>query len=140
MVTKPNVGQLTNQCKIDIFYLFPGFSRDLLRQRLLAVDALVIVSYGLGNAPTDDEFLQLVATAVQAGTIVAYCSQCPHNLAEPSIYAAGKKLAATGAINLYDMTLAAAIFKIIYLSSSNLSSAELRLALPKNLCGEIGLV
>lgn len=140
ILTKPNFCKLINKCKIDTLYLFPGFSRDLLKQRLLSLDALVIVGYGLGNAPTDSEFLKILSDAVQAGKILVCCSQCPHNLAQSSIYESGKKLEGAGVVNLYDITLAAAIFKIIYLSSCNLSTAKLKCKLQKNLCGEMGSV
>ena len=121
---RPSVGfcELNTKCNIDVMYLFPGFSRELLQKKLSLVDALVIVSYGLGNAPTDKSFLEILSQASHEGKILVSCSQCLHNLARPSVYEAGKKFEQAGVINLYDMTIAAAIFKLIYLTSARLSA------------------
>ena len=54
---------------IEIIYLFPGMDYYLLEKQLSSskVRALVLLTFGAGNAPTNIKFLKSIENAVSSG-------------------------------------------------------------------------
>ncbi|MCE3043498.1 asparaginase [Legionella sp. 16cNR16C] len=121
------------------FRLFPGFSTDVLQALLQQpLRGLVLETYGAGNAQNNDaRFLKMLEEACRRDVIIINCTQCQQGYVEMNQYATGHTLKDAGLISGHDMTPEAAHCKLLYLLSKNLPVADIKLAVEKNLCGEL---
>lgn len=125
---------------IGVVHLYPGISSELIANIIRQpVKALIIRSYGVGNAPQDPELLACLETAREQGIIVVNCSQCIKGKINMDGYATGNALSRCGVIGGVDMTLEATLTKLHYLLSQPLDGEEIRRLLQENLRGELSL-
>ncbi len=130
--------QRFHAAEIGALRIFPGISPELLRQCLRQpLQALVLETFGLGNAPDNKMFFDIVKEAVDAGLVIVNCSQCTTAKVKMSEYAAGAALLKAGVVSGGDMTAEAALAKLFYLFSKQLSLAEIKMQLVKDLRGEL---
>ncbi len=123
---------------INTLRIFPGMPLEVLQHFLAApLQALVLETYGVGTAPEDKKFLDVIKQATDKGIIVVNCSQCANAKVEMSDYAAGMALLNAGVISGGDMTVEAAITKLFYLFSADLSVDEIKQQMQRNLRGEL---
>ena len=126
-------------CRLGSFRLFPGVSADvldnLLRQPL---QALVIEAYGVGTGPSNDpRFLRVLQDAADRGVVLVSCSQCRHGTISQSSYAASSALRDAGVISGADMTVEAALAKLCFLLSQNLTTEVIQAKMEQSLVGEL---
>jgi L-asparaginase len=130
--------QVIKDLSIGVLRIFPGMSLDLLKHFLQPpLQALVLETYGLGTGPEDPHFLAIIAAATQAGIIIVNCSQCPTAKVKMSQYAAGTSLLNAGVVSGRDMTTEAALAKLFYLFSKDLSTDEIKQQISIDLRGEL---
>jgi len=123
---------------IGVVHLYPGISTDVIANIIRQpVKALIIRSYGVGNAPQDEALLSCLKAAKEQNIIVVNCSQCIKGTVNMDGYATGNALSQCGVIGGVDMTLEATLTKLHYLLSQDLSTDEIRLRLQENLRGEL---
>ena len=123
---------------IGVVHLYPGISSDVIENVIRQpVKALVLRSYGVGNAPQDPALLACLAKAKAQEIVVINCSQCIKGTVNMSGYATGNALSQAGVISGHDMTLEAALTKLHYLLSQNLSYEELCRLMEVSLRGEL---
>lgn len=123
---------------IGVVTLYPGISSEVIRNTLQQpVNALILLSYGVGNAPQNPALLAQLASARQKGIIVLNCTQCLRGKVNMAGYATGNALAQAGVVSGGDMTLEAALAKLHYLLSKNLPVEDTRRLLTENLRGEL---
>jgi len=123
---------------IGVVYLYPGISSELIENIIKQpVKALILKSYGVGNAPQDEKLLACLAKANEQGIIIVNCSQCIKGTVNMEGYATGTSLSKCGVISGKDMTLEAALTKLHYLLSQNLAVDEIKKLIVENLCGEL---
>ncbi len=133
------VAQITPQ-PISVVTLYPGISVDVIRNMAAApVRALIIKSYGVGNAPQAPALLQALTDAAIRGTVIVNCTQCFKGKVNMGGYATGNALRQSGVIGGFDMTLEAALTKLHYLLSQPLDAGQIRLQMQTNLRGELTL-
>ncbi|SEA20554.1 asparaginase [Alkalimonas amylolytica] len=123
---------------ISVVTLYPGISVDVIANMAAApVKALIIKSYGVGNAPQEPALLATLQQATERGSIIVNCTQCFRGRVNMEGYATGNALQARGVISGYDMTLEATLTKLHYLLSQPLSAKDMREQMQRNLRGEL---
>jgi len=124
---------------IAILHLFPGLSWQVLDNLLKSpLQALVILTYGVGNAQQDAQLLETLKRASERGIIIVNCSQCVKGAVNMKGYATGHALSEAGVISGGDMTTETVIAKLYHLLSQSLSYAQLINAFQRDLRGELG--
>jgi L-asparaginase len=119
--------------------LFPGLSAELMRNALREpLQGLVLEAYGAGNGPSDDpELLRAIADATARGVVIVDCTQCMRGTVDLGAYATGSALARAGVIGGADLTVEAALAKLVFLLSTLRSSEHVRDLMVQSLCGEL---
>jgi L-asparaginase len=125
---------------IGVVHLYPGISHMLIGNVLKQpVKALILLSYGVGNAPQNKALLSLLKEANDNGIIIINCSQCIKGKVNMDGYATGSALIDCGVVSGADMTLEAALTKLHYLLSQQLSTEEIKQQMQNNLRGELSV-
>ena len=125
--------------RVSILKIHPGITPSVVRDILLGKDtrAVILETYGAGNAPSKDWFLSTVREASESGKIILNVTQCLAGKVNMDIYATGKNLKAAGVINGYDSTTESALGKLFYLLGVFDTNDEVKAGLEMDLRGEI---
>ncbi|REL37384.1 asparaginase [Thalassotalea euphylliae] len=125
---------------VGVVHLYPGISHELISNVLQQpVKALILRSYGVGNAPQDEQLLSVLKQATEKGILILNLSQCVKGKVNMGGYATGSSLSQCGLISGADMTLEAALTKLHFLLSQNLPYETLCQLMQENLRGELSL-
>ncbi|XP_076166065.1 L-asparaginase isoform X2 [Ptiloglossa arizonensis] len=125
-----NVGQLR---------MFPSITTNLVKAFLQPpIEGVVLLSYGMGNMPTNrEDLIKELREATERGIIIVNITQCPSGRVS-RIYESAKQLEETGVIPGIDMTPEAALTKLAYvLSKENWDKETKRQMMRTNLRGEL---
>jgi L-asparaginase len=124
---------------VGLVKIFPGMSLNLLEKMLLdtSLKAIVLETYGSGNAPTDRKFLNILEKSIQKDIILLNISQCYGGMVMQGKYETSHHLAQIGVISGKDMTTEASVTKLMYLLGQDLSYKEIQSKLQISLCGEM---
>lgn len=119
--------------------LFPGFSAAILGNVLQTpLRGLVLESYGAGNGPSNDaEFLKVLRDAADRDIVIVNISQCRHGEVAQTEYATGRAMHDAGVVSGRDMTVEAALTKLMFLFDHCDSVEQVRQDIGRNLVGEI---
>ena len=102
---------------VSVLKLFPGISENTVQAIIQTpkLKALVLETYGAGNAPNAGWFLDQLKAAINRGIVIVNISQCPGGMVTQGRYETSKTLAEIGVIGGADMTTEAAITKLMLL-------------------------
>ena len=125
--------------RVSILKLHPGITPQVVRSIICSPDplAVIIETYGAGNAPSKDWFISLIREASAMGKILLNVTQCTAGSVNMDIYATGKCLKEAGVANGYDSTTESALAKLFYLMGTCGSKEEIMTGLENDLRGEI---
>jgi len=127
---------------VAIIRLVPGLSLKLMESVCGSdgVRAVILETYGSGNAPTSPEFLEQIRKSVDRGVIVMNVSQCQAGCVDMDAYANGQALRASGVVSGYDSTTEAAVAKLYFLLGQFPDNENVKRHLLKNMRGEISIM
>ena len=142
-IRKPNFKKLKVHKKLDtsvaILKLFPGIPEAVVRG-LLGIEglkAIVLESYGTGNTHTDPSFIAALEEAIDKGLFILNITQCKGGAVEHGKYQTSIALEKAGVVSGLDMTLEAAVTKLMFLLGQEYSGVELKAAVQSSLRGEL---
>ena len=125
---------------VGILKIFPGIQIKLFESIMTeAFRGVILETFGAGNIPTGSsgELIPIIDKAYKNGTLIVVCSQCVQGSVALGTYETSKALCDIGAVNGGDMTVEAAMTKLIYLFSKKLPVNEICSLMQKNLRGEL---
>lgn len=125
---------------IGVVMLYPGIDASVVMNIIKQpVKALIMLSYGVGNAPQDPALLNVLSQANENGIVIINLSQCQRGRVNMSGYATGNALHKCGVIGGADMTIEAALTKLHWLLSKNESLERIKKIMQQNIAGELTL-
>ncbi len=125
--------------RVSILKMHPGITPQIVRAILCDKDtrAVIIETYGAGNAPSKEWFLSIIQEASAMGKILLNVTQCMAGSVNMNLYATGKCLLDAGVTNGYDSTTESALGKLFHLMGCHEDNSEVKIRLESDLRGEI---
>ncbi|MBF0693754.1 MAG: asparaginase [Flavobacterium sp.] len=125
---------------VMILKIFPGLNPESLAAILgiKNLKAIILETYGSGNAPSEDWFIELLDKAIKSGLFIVNVTQCSGGSVNMGQYETSTQLREIGVISGKDITTEAAITKLMYLLGQKVSGDVFKTVFETPLRGEMG--
>ena len=125
--------------RVSILKVHPGMTPQVMRSVVLdpGTRAVIIETYGSGNALSKEWFLEILREAAAQDKILLNVTQCKSGTVNMDLYATGASLKHAGVLSGADITTEAALGKLFCLMGRSDNNAWVKAMLEKDLCGEI---
>lgn len=124
---------------IAVLKLYPGITKTVVQAVLNTpnIKGVILETYGAGNAPTLPWFSELLARAMKKGVYVVNVTQCIGGSVIMGQYETSTHLQEIGLVSGKDITFEAAVTKMMYLLSKNLTEKEFKKQFETAIKGEL---
>ena len=124
---------------VAIIKMFPGISEVVLAAifDIPNLKGVILETYGAGNAPTEDWFINLLKEAINKGLHVINVTQCSAGSVSMGQYETSTSMKEIGVISGKDITTEAAITKLMYLLGQKIASNDFKKIFETSLRGEM---
>ncbi len=142
-ISKPTEQELRIFTNLDtnvaVLKIFPGINPNTMRAvfNTEGLKAVILETYGSGNAPSDKWFIDEIENATSKGLIVMNVTQCRGGSVQMGKYETGIGLEKAGVLSGRDITVEAAITKLMYLLGSGYSTEKIKKYIEKPIRGEM---
>ena len=122
-----------------ILKLFPGITEQTVKAilNIPELKAVVLESFGAGNAPRRQWFYDALKEATDRGIIIVNKSQCSTGSVEMGRYETSLNLVTAGLMSGFDCTTEAIVTKLMYLLGEYTSLDDVKHRLSESMCGEM---
>jgi L-asparaginase len=140
---KKNKKKLIVHTKIEnniaVLKLFPGINKKITSSILNSkeIKAIVLESFGAGNASTETWFINELKRAINKGVIILNITQCSEGKVIQGKYETSSQLKKIGVISGADLTFESAITKLMFLLGQENNINNIKKSLLSNLRGEL---
>ncbi|MET4081686.1 L-asparaginase [Pedobacter sp. UYP30] len=123
---------------IGVLKLYPGITKEAVEAITASkVDAIILETFGSGNASTVAWFLESLRSAINAGKLIVDISQCKKGSVQLGRYETSRILQQIGVLSGFDLTFEATVTKLMFVLGLGVSMDEMRHLMETSLRGEL---
>lgn len=125
--------------EVIVLELFPGLNFSYLKNIFKegsGIKGVILKTYGNGNAPTSQEFLDFIEYISSQKIVIIDITQCTKGFVKMGLYEASAKLTDIGVISGTDLTPEAAVTKLMYLLGAYKDIKQIKRKMQVDICGE----
>lgn len=124
---------------VVVLKLFPGIQENVVDTilKIEGLKAVVLETYGSGNAPSKEWLIQMLCKASSQGIVIVNVTQCNAGTVEMERYKTGYQLLQAGVVCGYDSTTESAVTKLMFLLGHGYTPDEVRERMNRSIAGEI---